>query len=206
MWQPYIDVIKNKAPKALLVFDKFHIVQHLTKAVDQVRRDEIQYKGKAHKALMAKIRYIWLKNPWNLTESQKIRLSALEKLNLKINRAYLLKEAFRRFWDYRNPVLAKDYIGKGFWWATRSRREPMRTLPGCYAAERMTCSTTLMRLSIKALWKASPTRQKSSSIRPTVSKQRQTISEIFIPAWLICHYQKPCTHLRDESRDFDLGS
>lgn len=95
MWQPYVDVIKDKAPQALLVFDKFHIVQHLTKAVDQVRRDEIRDKGKAHKALMARTRYIWLKNPWNLTENQKIRLSELEQLNLKINRAYLLKEAFR---------------------------------------------------------------------------------------------------------------
>jgi hypothetical protein len=41
-----------------------------------------------------------LKNPWNLTEGQRVRLSVLEKmLNLKINRAYLLKEAFREFWD-----------------------------------------------------------------------------------------------------------
>ena len=63
MWQPYIDVIKARAPKAVLVFDKFHIVQHLTKAVDQVRRDEIREKGKAHKELVAKTRYIWLKNP-----------------------------------------------------------------------------------------------------------------------------------------------
>jgi hypothetical protein len=31
-----------------------------------------------------------LKNPWNLTGGQRVRLSALENLNLKINRAYLL--------------------------------------------------------------------------------------------------------------------
>jgi len=42
MWQPYVDVVKKRAPKAILVFDKFHIVQHLSKAVDQVRRDEIR--------------------------------------------------------------------------------------------------------------------------------------------------------------------
>ncbi|MHB1270922.1 MAG: ISL3 family transposase [Thermoleophilia bacterium] len=45
MWLPYIDVIKTRAPQAVLVFDKFHIVQHLTRAVDQVRRDEIHEKG-----------------------------------------------------------------------------------------------------------------------------------------------------------------
>ena len=94
MWQPYIDVIKNRAPQAVLVFDRFHIVRHLMEAVDQVRRDEVREKGPAHKALMYKTRFIWLKNPWNLTEHQALRLSALERLNLKINRAYLLKELF----------------------------------------------------------------------------------------------------------------
>ena len=57
-------------------------------AVDQVRRDEIREKGPAHKALMYKTRFIWLKNPWNLTETQALRLGELERLNLKINRAY----------------------------------------------------------------------------------------------------------------------
>lgn len=126
MWQPYIDVIKDRAPQAVLVFDKFHIVQHLTQAVDQVRRDEIREKGLAHKTLMAKTRYIWLKNPWNLTETQALRLGELEHLNLKINRAYLLKELFRHFWDYRWAGWAKKYLKRWFWWATHSRLAPMR--------------------------------------------------------------------------------
>ena len=52
MWMPYINVIEEKAPNALLVFDKFHIVRHLMEAVDQVRRSEIAEKGKEHKQLM----------------------------------------------------------------------------------------------------------------------------------------------------------
>ena len=36
MWQPYINVVKARAPWAVLVFDKFHIVSHLMTAVDQV--------------------------------------------------------------------------------------------------------------------------------------------------------------------------
>lgn len=126
MWLPYVDVVKDKAPQAILVFDKFHIVRHLSKAVDQVRRDEIREKGKAHKDLMTKTRYIWLKNPWNLTDKQQVRLSGLEHLNLKINRAYLLKESFREFWEYRRPSWAKWYLDKWFWWATHSRLQPMR--------------------------------------------------------------------------------
>ncbi len=126
MWQPYIDVIKAQAPQAVLVFDKFHIVRHLMEAVDQVRRDEIREKGPTHKALMYKTRFIWLKNPWNLTEGQTFRLGELEQLNLKINRAYLLKELFRHFWDYTYAGWAKRYLKRWFWWATHSRLEPMR--------------------------------------------------------------------------------
>lgn len=126
MWQPYIDVIKAQAPQAVLVFDKFHIVRHLMEAVDQVRRDEIREKGPAHKALMVKTRFIWLKNPWNLTEGQTFRLGELERLNLKINRAYLLKEMFRHFWDYTYAGWARRYLKQWFWWATHSRIEPMR--------------------------------------------------------------------------------
>ena len=126
MWQPYIDVIAARAPQAVLVFDKFHIVRHLMAAVDQVRRDEIREKGPTHKALMYKTRFIWLKNPWNLTESQALRLGALERLNLKINRADLLKELFRDFWEYRRAGWAKRYLKKWFWWATHSRLPPLR--------------------------------------------------------------------------------
>ena len=126
MWMPYIKVIKEKAPNALLVFDKFHIIRHLMDAVDQVRRDEIKEKGKEHKELIKHSRYIWLKNPWNLTAKQKLKLSSLEKLNLKINRAYLLKESFRNIWSYRTIGWATKYLKQWFWWATHSRLNPIR--------------------------------------------------------------------------------
>ena len=126
MWKPYVEVIKECAPQATLVFDKFHIVRHLMEAVDQVRRDEIREKGKEHKALMKGSRYIWLKNPWNLTPKQQVRLSSLEHMNLKINRAYLLKERFRDLWSYKKKPWASKHLKQWFWWATHSRLQPIR--------------------------------------------------------------------------------
>ena len=126
MWSPYIEGVKANAPHAVLVFDKFHIVRHLTGAVDKVRKEEVKEKKKDNPGLLKGAKYIYLKNPWNLTPKQKARLGALEKLNLKINRAYLLKENFRLFWDYSSPVWAKKYLKKWFWWATHSRLKPMR--------------------------------------------------------------------------------
>ena len=81
--------------------------------------DEAVAYGLAHRDL-------WLKNPWNLTDKQQLQLTELEQLNLKINRAYLLKEAFREFWSYTRPRWARRYLDKWFWWATHSRLQPMR--------------------------------------------------------------------------------
>jgi transposase len=126
MWQPYIDMIRDHLPEATLVFDKFHVIQHLNKAVDQVRRDEARDLRKTNPELLKRTRYIWLKKPENLTDKQRARLGHLEKLNLRSNRAYLLKESFRELWDYKRKGWAKRYLKKWFWWATHSRLKPMR--------------------------------------------------------------------------------
>jgi transposase len=81
---------------------------------------------KTHPAILKGTRYIWLKNPWNLTEKQKQRLSTLEKMNLKINRAYLLKESFQYVWNYSYAGCAKKFLKQWFWWATHSRLKPLR--------------------------------------------------------------------------------
>jgi len=126
MWAPYANVVRDKAPQAVLVFDKFHLIAHLHKAVDQVRKDEAAERRKENPQLLRGTKYLWLKNPWNLTPKQKERLGYLEKLNLKVHRAYLLKEAFRELWNYRRRGWARRYLKKWFWWATHSRLKPLR--------------------------------------------------------------------------------
>lgn len=126
MWDPYIKVIRKYAPHTILVFDKFHIIQHLNKAVDKVRIEEAREKKESDPDLLKGTRYIWLKNPENLTDKQKARLSYLEKVNLKTNRAYILKDHFSQFWKYQYSGWAEKYLD---WWcskAMRSRLEPLK--------------------------------------------------------------------------------
>ncbi len=126
MWDPYLKAVKEYIPDALVVFDKFHLVRHLLNAVNDVRKHEAESLKKTNPELLKGTRYIWLKNPWNLTDKQRQRFSYLETLNLKINRAYLLKESFRDLWTYKNRNDAKKFLDQWFWWATHSRLEPMR--------------------------------------------------------------------------------
>ena len=93
MWQPYIDMVKEKLPGVTLVFDKFHIIQHLLQAVDEVRREEARELKKTNPELLQRSRYIWLKNPENLSGKQRVRLGHLEKLNLRSNRATYSKRS-----------------------------------------------------------------------------------------------------------------
>lgn len=127
MWANYVDVVKVRAPQAGLVFDKFHIVRHLLEAVNDVRKQEARALSKDFPELLKGTRYIWLKNPENLTDRQRLRLAELEhQRGLKVLRAYELKELFRHLWTYRSKAWAEKYLKRWFWWATHSRMEPIR--------------------------------------------------------------------------------
>jgi len=40
MWKPYLRVIAKKADQAINILDRFHIMAHLNKAIDEVRAGE----------------------------------------------------------------------------------------------------------------------------------------------------------------------
>jgi len=128
MWKAYLKSIRVHLPKAEILFDRFHIVQHLNRAVDEVRRDEVR-RLRGEKGIEVKnTRYILLKNPWNLSPAEKSRLSHLAKLNLGIFRGYLLKESFQKFWDYVSEGWAERHLRHWLWWASHSRLEPFKDL------------------------------------------------------------------------------
>jgi len=126
MWANYVDVVKLRASQATLVFDKFHIVRHLLNAVNDVRKMEAKALKVADPELLKGTRYIFLKNPENLTDKQAPRLAEIMKLNLKVVRAYLLKELFKDLWTYKRKAWAKKFLDRWFWWATHSRLKPLR--------------------------------------------------------------------------------
>lgn len=126
MWQPYINSLKKHFPKATLVFDRFHVLQKLSLAIDAVRAEEARELKKKNPELLKRTRYLFLKNPERLTDKQRARLGHLEKLNLRTHRAYLLKESFRELYTYKTRASGNSFLKKWFWWATHSRLKPMR--------------------------------------------------------------------------------
>jgi transposase len=128
MWRPYLKVIAKKAPQALNILDRFHIVSHLTKAVNQVRVDEVKrLKEEGYdETILRHTKYCFLKNPENLTPKQETKLEDVLGYDLKSVRAYLLKESFQLFWKYSSPYWAEWYLEKWCKRAMRSRLEPIK--------------------------------------------------------------------------------
>ena len=127
MWHPYLKVIAKKAPQALNILDRFHIMKKFGDAIDQVRRLEIaKFKATGQENLLANGRWAVLKRPENLTEKQTVRLAELLKLNLATVRAYLLREDFQRFWTFSNVKVAEYFLHTWCNRTMRSRIEPMK--------------------------------------------------------------------------------
>jgi transposase len=126
MWAPYYHVVCQRAPQATICFDRFHVVQHLNKAVDEVRRSLIRKLKGTERALIKGTRFVLLKNPWDLTPKQKQSLTAVVRSNSPLSRAWYLKEDFQRFWDYMSEGWARKHLKQWLWWASHSRLEPFQ--------------------------------------------------------------------------------
>ena len=117
----FIKGAREQFPEAALTFDKFHIMKIINDAVDQVRRQEQKERPE-----LTRSRYVWLKNPDNLTQAQANTLEDLtvKKLNLKTSRAYHLRLNFQEL--FNQPAYAAEaFLKKWFFWATHSRLQPM---------------------------------------------------------------------------------
>jgi len=127
MWQPYLKVIAKKAGGALHILDRFHIMAHLSKAIDEVRAGEAkELKEKGYEPVLTKSRWLLLKRPENLTEKQETKLADLLQYNLRSIRSYLLKEEFQLFWSYSSPYWAGEFLDKWCTKTMRSKIEPMK--------------------------------------------------------------------------------
>jgi len=127
MWKPYLKVIAQQATQAIHILDRFHVMQKLSKAIDEVRAGEArQMKADGYEEVLKHSRWCLLKRPENLTDRQTVKLAELLKYNLKSVRAYLIKEDFQRFWQYVSPHWAGKFLDQ---WSTRTMRsqlEPMK--------------------------------------------------------------------------------
>lgn len=111
----FISSTNKYAVNAVIVYDKFHIMQKLNWAIDMTRKQELRKARKENNdelidLINCRQRFILLKKRNNLTDIQAQYLQRLCDINEPIYKAMLLKESFIKVYDYESPEEAQSYL------------------------------------------------------------------------------------------------
>lgn len=127
MWKAFAKVVRARCEIVLHVLDRFHVMQLMSKAIDETRRQEVrQLRAQGRAPLLTKTRWLLLKRPKNLKHGERGRLRELVSMNLRSVRAYLLKEQFQHFWSYTSWAGGRKFLAAWTRMAMRSRIEPLK--------------------------------------------------------------------------------
>lgn len=127
MWEPFISSTREHVPDAAskIVFDRYHIMQHVTGAVDAVRKAEHRRLLEDNDDTLKRTKYLWLFSEDNLPDHYAAWFARLKSLNLKTARAWAIKESLRVLWTYQHRGWAERHWKSWYFWATHSRLPPV---------------------------------------------------------------------------------
>jgi len=70
-------------------------------------------------------RQLWLYNPQHFNQEQRDEFSGLRDQQLKVARAWAMKELFSQFWEYQEEGWARRFFKDWFGWVSHSQLKPM---------------------------------------------------------------------------------
>jgi len=129
MWEPYIQATRTRLPDGdgRIVFDRFHIMREMIKAVDTVRKQEHRaFLREDGDSPLTKTKYFWLFSEEHLPARHAEAFAAVQALELKVGRAWAIKEGLRTLWTYRQGAAVRRFFDHWYAWAIRSRLEPVK--------------------------------------------------------------------------------
>lgn len=130
IWDPYLASIREHVPQSeeKLVFDRYHLMTHMIKAVDTVRKEEHRELREEGRDLLTGTKYLWLYSRENLPASRREEFRLLRKKRLRTARAWAIKESLRDLWTYRSPAWALKHFESWYGWAIRSRLRSVKAV------------------------------------------------------------------------------
>ena len=128
MSKAYLRAIRDNIPRAVHVFDHFHVIKLFNDKLSAFRR-ELYHEASTDKkrAVLKGTRWLLLKNPENLDEERNElkRLMQALRLNQPLAIAYYLKEDLRQIWSQPNKQTARRVLRD---WLARARASGIRML------------------------------------------------------------------------------
>lgn len=120
--------VREYCRNAQVVFDKFHVMANVSKAVDRVRRAEIRLGGRGIWETLNKSQWLWRKNPENLSAEEEHRLEKIKDKNLCTGKAYQMRLVLQDI--YKSPTVTVARRRLKIWcrwvrWVARFHKAPM---------------------------------------------------------------------------------
>jgi transposase len=121
--------VQETCRNAQVVFDKFHVVMKVNKAVDQVRRAEVRLGGPGVWEALHKSQWLWRKNPENLTEKEAARLAGIDQKSLHTAQAYQMRLVLQDIYQSPTATVAGHRLRVWCRWARWvARKQPKQVL------------------------------------------------------------------------------
>jgi len=124
----YTLAIAEHLPRAVHVFDRFHVVKLFNDKLSDLRRQmQRSAEQMEHKEVLKGTRWLLLKNPENLDEQrhERRRLEDALRLNQPLACAYYMKEDLRQFWEQPGKRSARCFLDD---WISRAEVSGVRML------------------------------------------------------------------------------
>ena len=108
--------VKKNCPDAEVVFDRFHVMQNVGKAVDEVRRREHQRLSRKGDKSLKKSMWLFRNNPKNLNAEQTAHLDELKRANLITAKAYQMRLNLQEIYNLNSLECFKRKLNEWCAW------------------------------------------------------------------------------------------
>jgi transposase len=109
----YIMAVRAHLPRAVHVFDHFHVIKLFNDKLSDFRRELYrEATGRMHKAVLKGTRWLLLKNPENLDprRNERERLEEALRMNQPLATVYYMKEDLRQIWEQPDKATARQVL------------------------------------------------------------------------------------------------
>lgn len=117
----YISAVLEYLPNSIQIFDRFHLEQLLTKAVDTIRKQE-----QSEASELKKTKFLWIRKEESLSPKQKAKIYYLSYCFPKLGEAYRLKELFKQIFNNANESNALQDFNEWMIIASESKIVPIQ--------------------------------------------------------------------------------
>ena len=124
----YILAVRDHLPRAVHVFDHFHVIKLFNDKLSNFRRELYrEATDRLHKKVLKGTRWLLLKNPENLDpgRNERARLDDALRINKPLAAVYYMKEDLRQIWEQPNKATARRVLQD---WVRRAEASGIKLL------------------------------------------------------------------------------